>query len=156
MQNSILIREATASDREFIFSLSPKLAEVAKLSWHSEETLLEFQDDYISQMLGPSKGPQVTLIAEENGSSLGFIHARETKDSVSEEVCGTIPLLAVAPPAQGRGVGQKLMEAAEIWSSKQGHRLLHLEVFANNGKAQKFYSNLGFQPETLVMVKPIR
>ncbi len=155
MQSSILIREATDSDRAFIFELSPKLAEVAKLSWHSEETVQEFQDEYISQMLGPGKGPQITMIAEENGSSLGFIHARETKDSISEEACGTIPLLAVAPLAQGRGVGQKLMESAESWSAKQGHRLLHLEVFANNRKAQHFYSNLGFQSETLVMVKPI-
>ena len=55
--------------------------------------------------------------------------------------------------AQGLGVGRLLINAAEDWSKEQGYRLLHLEVFANNDKAQRFYDNLGFEAETLQMVK---
>jgi ribosomal protein S18 acetylase RimI-like enzyme len=48
------------------------------------------------------------------------------------------------------------MNAAEEWAKAQGYRLMHLEVFANNNKAQKFYQNNGFNPETLHMVKPLK
>ncbi len=155
MRDIVAIRQATDLDRTFILGLSPRLAEVAGLSWHTETRVQKFQDEYISKMLDQDEGPQTTLIAEADGSALGFVHARETNDSISEEVCGTVPLLAVAPSAQSRGVGRLLMEAAEDWSREQGYRLLHLEVFANNDNAEAFYRHLGFQPETLVMIKPL-
>jgi ribosomal protein S18 acetylase RimI-like enzyme len=156
MHNSIAIRKATDLDGPFILELSPQLAEAARLSWHTDTMVQKFQDNYIIKMLDQDDGPQSTLIAEVDGSAVGFVHTREINDSISEEVCGTVPLLAVAPNAQGRGIGRLLMAAAEEWSRDQGHRLLHLEVFANNDKAQAFYQNLGFQPETLVMIKPLQ
>ncbi|MDG1750055.1 MAG: GNAT family N-acetyltransferase [Thalassotalea sp.] len=64
-------------------------------------------------------------------------------------------LLAVSPSAQKMGVGKLLINSAEAWAKKQGYRLLHLEVFANNNNAQRFYQNLGFEPEMLHMVKPL-
>jgi GNAT superfamily N-acetyltransferase len=156
MQDTVVIRKAADIDRPFILGLSPELAEVAGLSWHSDTRVQQFQDDYITKMLDQEEGPQTTLIAEMDGSAMGFVHVRETNDSISEEICATVPLLAVAPDAQGRGIGRVLMKAAEDWSKEQGYRLLHLEVFANNGKAQTFYQSQGFQPETLVMIKPLQ
>lgn len=153
--NSIMIRQATVLDRPFILGLSPRLAEVAELSWHTAATVQEFQDEYIAEMLDKGCGSQITLISEEDGMALGFIHAREINDSISQEVCGTVPLLAVAPAAQGRGIGKTLLEAAEDWSRGLGHRLLHLEVFANNYRAKGFYEDLGFKQETLVMIKSL-
>ena len=95
------------------------------------------------------------MIAEKNGSSLGFIHVCAHEDSISGEACGTVPLLAVSPEAQGMGVGKLLIVSAESWAKKQGYRLLHLEVFANNGQALNFYQELGFEAETLHMIKPL-
>jgi GNAT superfamily N-acetyltransferase len=153
-QTNIMIRDAVAGDRAFILGLSPQLAEVAKLTWHTNDTIRNFQDDYIIEMLDQSTGPHTTLIAEDNGVPLGFVHACEFKDAISQELCGTVPF-AVTPTAQGRGVGRLLMIAAEDWSKTQGHRLLHLEVFANNTQAQKLYETLDFEPETLVMIKTL-
>lgn len=155
MQNSIVIRKAQPTDRNYIMALSPRLSEVAELSWHSGDTVAKFQDDYIAQMLDHDTDKKITLIAEVHGEFQGFIHACERRDDISNEVCGTIPLLAVSPTAQGQGVGKFLMEAAEEWSRAEGHRLLHLEVFANNENAQKFYKKQGFLPETLVMIKAL-
>jgi ribosomal protein S18 acetylase RimI-like enzyme len=47
------------------------------------------------------------------------------------------------------------MTAAEKWARAQDYRLLHLEVFANNDKAQSFYQRIGFNKETLHMVKTL-
>lgn len=154
-ESLIAVRQATAQDRPFISELSPRLAEVAKLCWHTAASVQEFQDAYIAEMLDRDCSSQITLIAEEDGLAVGFVHARESRDSISQEVCGTVPLLAVTPTSQGRGVGRLLMEAAEEWSREKDYRLLHLEVFANNVKAKDFYEDLGFKPETLAMIKPL-
>jgi len=155
MANNITIRQALDSDRSFIFALSPRLAEVANLSWHSDETVQQMQDNYIAKMLDQTTIPQVIYIAENEKISLGYIHICEHKDSISDEACGTVTLLAVSPSAQGMGIGKILMNAAEIWAKQQNYRLLHLEVFANNDNAKGFYQNLGFEAEMLHMIKSL-
>jgi len=155
MHNHITIRAAIKSDHEYILSLSPQLSEVANLTWHTEEVVQQMQDDYITENLSQTTEPHTTLIAEQNGQSLGFIHAHAHEDSISGEKCGTVPLLAVSPEAQGMGVGQLLMKSAEDWAKEQGYRLLHLEVFSNNTKAHGFYQALGFKDETIHMIKSL-
>ena len=113
MENLVAIREAKESDHPFIFELSPHLAEVAQLDWHSDDVVKKMQDDYISEMLTQSSKPNVTFIAEMNNVSLGFIHLRTHEDSISGEICGTIPLLAVSPNSQGLGLGKILIEHGE-------------------------------------------
>jgi len=153
--NGIIIRLATDNDRDFIFKLSPRLAEVAQLQWHDDDDVQKMQDDYIKQMLTETSAPQITLIAEKNNVHLGFIHVRSHQDSISGETCGTVPLLAVAPTAQGMGIGKLLIKSAENWAKGLGYRLLHLEVFANNKNAYSFYQNQGFKAETVHMIKPL-
>lgn len=151
----IIVRQALASDHAFILSLSPTLAEVAKLTWHNDSVVQKMQDDYILSMLNQKDKPHTTLIAEENSKPIGFIHACSREDEISGETCGTIPLLAISKEAQGKGVGKTLIEHVENWSKKQGFRLLHLEVFANNENAYNFYQKLAFKPEVLHMVKTL-
>ena len=155
MENLVIIREAQESDHPFIFELSPYLAEVAQLAWHTDDVIQKMQDDYISEMLAKTSVPSITFIAETNLAPLGFIHVRTHKDSISGETCGTVPLLAVSPKSQGLGVGKRLIEHAEKWAKSLGCRLLHLEVFANNKKANSFYQNMGFKAETVHMIKPL-
>jgi len=151
----ITIRTAQEPDMPFIRSLSPVLAERAGLGWHADETVQKFQDAYIAEMMAETTVQNTTLIAEKDGVPAGFIHVREHKDDISWEACGTVPLLAVTEEVQGTGVGRLLIEAAETWAKAQGFRLLHLEVFSANNQAQGFYQKLGFQPETLNMIKPL-
>lgn len=150
-----IIREAQEEDKGFIFSMSPHLAKVAQLEWHSDDDIQKMQDDYISEMLAETSQPNATFIAELNHIPLGFIHVRTRQDSISGEISGTIPLLAVSPESQGLGLGKLLIKHGENWAKNLGCRLLHLEVFANNKKADAFYQNIGFQPETVHMIKPI-
>ena len=155
MTSGIKIRNALRSDHDFIFALSPRLAEVAKLAWHSDDVIQTMQNDYIGAMLADTSVPFTLLIAEDNETSLGFIHVKAHKDEISEEMCAMVTLLAISPTGQGKGIGKLLMQAAEHWTKQQGYRLLHLEVFANNSKAQGFYNNLGFKPEMMTMVKQL-
>lgn len=96
--------------------------------------------------------PKKFLIAEQTdefnevhtAEPLGYIHVCERKDDISNEKCATVTLLAVSEIARGKGIGKLLLQAAEGWAQRQGYRLLHLEVFANNSNAQGFYKSLGF------------
>lgn len=155
MNNDVIIRQADNRDSDFIFSLSPNLAEVANLHWHTKEAVQQMQDNYIADMLAETTTPNATLIAEVNQVPLGFIHVRTRQDDISGEVCGTIPLLAVSPKSQGLGIGKRLVASAEKWAKELGYRLIHLEVFANNSKANAFYGNLGFEPEMVHMIKTL-
>ncbi len=155
MNNKINIRTASEKDYQFIYELSPRLAEVANLAWHSEEVIQTMQDGYINAVLNDTSVPFTLLIAEYSETSLSFIHVKAHKDEISEEMCAMVTLLAVSPSGQGKGIGKLLMQAAEQWTKQQGYRLLHLEVFANNDNAQGFYNNLGFKPEMMTMVKAL-
>ena len=155
MTNNIIIRPATLADHSFITSLSPRLAEVANLPWHTAEEVQKMQNNYIAEMLAATTTPHETLIAAKADERLGFIHVRAHQDAISKETCGTVPLLAVSPNAQGMGIGKLLINSAETWAKKKGFRLLHLEVFANNKQAFGFYKNSGFKEETIHMIKEI-
>ncbi|CAH0991131.1 hypothetical protein SIN8267_01233 [Sinobacterium norvegicum] len=156
MTTKVLIRAANKNDHSFIVDLSPRLAEVAQLDWHTDDVINKMQYDYIAEMLAETSQRNGTFIAEANNIPLGFIHVRTHKDSISGETSGTIPLLAVTAESQGLGVGKMLMACAEKWAKDLGCRLLHLEVFANNKKASGFYQTLGFKPETVHMIKTIQ
>ena len=155
MKNDAKIRDAETKDSAFIYQLSPSLAEVAKLGWHTDEAVQKMQDDYISEMLAKSSIPNKTMIAEHKGTQLGFVHVRTHKDGITGETCATVPLLAVSPTSQGVGVGGLLMESAEKWAKNMNCRFLHLEVFANNTKATRFYEKLGFESGIIHMIKNI-
>ncbi len=161
MPASINIRNALATDHDFIYKLSPHLAAVAKLSWHNVTVVQKMQDDYIKIMLAATSIPHALLIAEQmniynqSKEPLGFAHVCEHQDDISGETCAILTLLAVSPDAQGKGVGQLLTKAAQSWAKQQDYRLLHVEVFANNDRAQGFYQNLGFQAEMMTMVMPL-
>jgi GNAT superfamily N-acetyltransferase len=155
MNNNFIIRPAQDTDREFIYELSPILAEVAGMPWHTEKVIQKMQDDYFDEVFANTSPLQATFVAEQDNIPLGFIHTCSRKDEISGETCGTVPLLGVCVKAQGLGVGKALIASAEAWAKEQGYRLLHLEVFAHNDKAQGFYQKLGFKAETLHMIKEI-
>ena len=57
-----------------------------------------------------------------------------------------IQTVAVAPDAQGRGIGGRLVRALAERARDRGVRLLHLEVRADNEPALALYRRLGFEP----------
>ena len=87
---------------------------------------------------------------------MGFVHVETETDYFTGKKQGRISDLAVAKPYEARGVGLRLLEAAEDWAREQGYDLLSLIVFAGNTRARQLYDTYGFTPEVLKYVKPIR
>ncbi len=150
------IRPAEERDRDFMFGLAPRLAEVADLPWHATQDLIAFQHRYMKAAFARPGSETVTLIAEAaDGAQLGYVHAETSTDSVTLEPCGYVTVLALAKVAEGQGVADRLMAGVEDWAREMGFRLLGLDVFANNTRARAFYRRLGYREDSLRLTKPL-
>jgi ribosomal protein S18 acetylase RimI-like enzyme len=64
-------------------------------------------------------------------------------------------LLYVMPEHRRRGVGSALMRHAEDWARARGDRQIGLQVFQSNKPALNLYHRLGYQTQSLWMVKSL-
>ncbi len=65
-------------------------------------------------------------------------------------------LLYVLPEHRRKGIGKALMVHAEAWAAARGDRQIGLQVFQANQAALNLYKGLGFQTQSLWMVKPLQ
>jgi ribosomal-protein-alanine N-acetyltransferase len=87
--------------------------------------------------VGSGRPGVLNLVAESEGRVAGYVMAwgRERLHLVN---------IAVAPEFRGKGLGRKLMAAAEEFGRSTGAGLLWLEVRESNRSARSFYQSLGF------------
>jgi len=64
-------------------------------------------------------------------------------------------LLYVAPNHRRCGIGTALMQQAEQWATARGDQQIGLQVFQSNLAALNLYQRLGYQTQSLWMVKPL-
>lgn len=64
-------------------------------------------------------------------------------------------LLYVIPEHRRRGVGTALMRYLENWAIAKGDRQIGLQVFQSNQNAINLYNQLGYETQSLWMVKPL-
>lgn len=74
-------------------------------------------------------------------------------DQVSGDRHAHIFLLYVAPDHRRRGIGAALMNQAEQWATIRGDRKIGLQVFQSNQAAITLYQGLGYEIQSLGMVK---
>jgi GNAT superfamily N-acetyltransferase len=153
---SVRVREATPSDTDFLFALSPRLSGVPRPTWHSLDAMEQFQSRFMAATLHNAAENSRTLIAiSETDVRLGYIHMKPGNDGVTDEACGYVAILALTEEAEGQGIAKLLMHHAEGWAREKGYRFLSLDVFADNRRALDFYNRGGFRPESVRMVKPL-
>ncbi len=80
------------------------------------------------------------LLAGLAGQTVGCVALLPMPDGAYE-----VAKMAVAPEAQGRGVGRLLMSAAIAWARGNGVRRLYLESNARLAPALRLYESAGFR-----------
>lgn len=83
-----------------------------------------------------------TFIAFEDGLCCGLIGCIAKTDESGQ---ATIVSMWVAPEARRKGVGRRLLQAAETWARKQKFLYLLLDVVENNAPAIALYKDFGFE-----------
>jgi GNAT superfamily N-acetyltransferase len=96
------------------------------------------------------------LLAVEGDRLLGYAHIRITRDLLSDEAAEVVTL-AVAPDHRRKGVGRRLVHAAEAWARESGRSRLVLRTNVVVTAAHAFFVALGYaQAETsLVFVRDL-
>lgn len=87
------------------------------------------------------------LVARAGGEVAGFVTCRREAALSQALGCslGSIGLLAVAPPWQGRGIGRCLTQAVQRWGATHGLERLEVGTEATNLGALRTYLACGFQ-----------
>ena len=151
------IRSATTRDRSWILPLAPRLHDFGPPPYRPRDQMDRAVVASIDEALSGARPDAVVFVAETpSGEPQGFIHLHGATDFFTGERHGHVSDIVVMSEAEGRGVGQALMAAAETWARDLGYRLLSLHVFDGNARARSFYERLGYGPDILKLIKPLR
>ena len=88
--------------------------------------------------------PELFLVMTEGEAIVGSVMAGY------EGHRGWINYLAVAPEEQGRGLGRRLMEEAEVRLRALGCPKINLQVRTSNEAVRQFYKSIGYQLDEVV------
>ena len=150
MMSPVKIRPATPADRDALIALTARLADFSRPAWRSAHEIA-VADNAVLLAAVAAPGPDtVVLVAGAAGEQLdGVVFVSTKTDYFTGERHGHVEVLAVAPPAQGRGVARALMAAAESWARARGDAFITLNVFDANARARGLYARLGYLSETV-------
>lgn len=142
----VSVRAVRVGDEEDAAFRAAQASQVAAgaAPWHVEAAITASARDAILNAVLAHRDPETILIAEDAAAHrLGFVFVLATSDPLTCRAQGSISDIVVAPEAEGRGVGQRLLAAAEAWASARGCRSLTLHVFPENTRARELYERQG-------------
>jgi len=87
-----------------------------------------------------------TWVLEVGGRVAGFASLAPSRDADAEAATGELLALYVDPPAQGAGVGTRLLGQAQLRLGELGYDAATLWTFEANGLARVFYEHHGWVP----------
>jgi dTDP-4-amino-4,6-dideoxy-D-galactose acyltransferase len=83
---------------------------------------------------------ETVLVAVQDGKPAGYLSCH-----MREERRGEIGIVAVAPEAQGRGVGGALLDSSLAWFAERDLERVTVVTQGRNGGAQRLYQSRGFR-----------
>ena len=153
---SFQIRNAEHEDGEAILALMPRLAsfEVPKSRnpldlWCSDAAMLQRWLD------GEAPECFVQVAIDDAQEVLGFTLVSLRPELLSHEPSAHLEAIVVGEGAEGMGVGQALLAAAESEATVKGAQTITLHVFASNRRARGFYERSGYEGELLRYIKEL-
>ena len=143
----IVFRQAVPADL-------PQLAELLEKLFTIEE---DFQYSYDLQRQGlglmlESKSAAI-IVAAKNNTVVGMITGQLTISTAEGGRSLLVEDLYVDEPAQGRGIGKRLLHEVGKWANRNGAKRMQLLADCNNLKALEFYAHTGWQKTQLICLR---
>jgi RimJ/RimL family protein N-acetyltransferase len=140
-----MIRKALPGDHARIVQL---YRDVAAVPDGIARTPDEVSDAYVSGFMHRAQADGIELLCEQDGRVVGEIHASRVGIACLAHLLTDLTI-AVAPAAQGKGVGRRLFQALLDEVSSNMPHITRVELFArlSNIRARTLYASLGFVEE---------
>lgn len=156
---SFMIRAAVPEDREAAVSLLPRLADFDVPPERNPDHLWHGDRDLLNDWFDGKRNDVETLLAidcnTDDETIVGVAVISYRKELLSHEPSAHLEILALDKSAEGRGIGQALLDAIEEVARDGGALSLSLHVFANNKRARALYERSGFSGELLRYYKSL-
>lgn len=151
----IEIRKPRPSDRDAVLALADRLVAFGPTT-RSAADVAARERRALAETLDPVASSAELLVADvADRGVVGVILMETRQDYFTGERHGHVAILAVAAHVEGRGIGRRLLGAAEQWAQKRGYRRLTLSVFTENMRAKQFYAHEQWRPELETYYKVI-
>lgn len=160
-----IIRRGSALDRALLLKfmqrtyqdLFPKedfshLEQTVK-QYFSSDTPLWWVDFLGEGMKGDKGASTLSPSSHSRTSPIACLWVGNAIDQVQGNRHAHIFILYVVPEHRRRGIGTALMRYVENWAIQRGDRQIGLQVFQSNKPALNLYNQLGYQTQSLWMVK---
>lgn len=144
------LRVGSCQDRALLVQFIQKTYRELFPQLHSFTHLRDTVERYLS-----AQTPLWWVEPIETPSAIACLWMGKAIDQATGDRYTHIFLLYVAPPHRRQGIATALMEKAQAWAKASGDRQIGLQVFQHNQNALNLYHRLGFQTQSLLMLKPL-
>jgi ribosomal protein S18 acetylase RimI-like enzyme len=98
----------------------------------------------------------VWFIEQDNARCVGCLWMGSGYEQITGDRYTHIFLIYIAPDYRRQGLGRRLLIHAEEWTKARGDSALGLQVFVDNSVAQALYHQMGYQPRSTFLLKPLQ
>ena len=144
MEEQLLIRDSIPDDYKVLTSL------IGELGYPADEEKVRKRLEKIDA----DKNAK-TLVAEFNGRVVGFVGLHKSYGYESDGCFVRITALVTSEAYRGKGIGTRLVQAAEEWAEKEKASCIVLSSRLDREEAHGFYKNRGFALTGYSFVKKI-
>lgn len=160
MTAPLLIRPATPADRPDLRLAVIELQDYERLRHATRLPGEQIADAYLDWMQRQAEADGAVLVAERDGSIIGFIAGWiEQTDNIGETAdsnrFGYISDICVTPAFRGQRIATELLNGIEQYLRRAGVVRLRINSLAVNTSAQVSYERAGFVPYEILFEKLI-
>ncbi len=153
---SVHVRSAASDDGDAILALMPRLASFDVPESRNPVDLWRSDAAVFQRWLDGQAAECFVHVAVDDAQKIvGFTLVSLRPELLSHEPSAHLEAIAVGEGAEGMGVGQALLAAAENEAKAQGALTITLHVFANNTRARGFYEKSGYDGELIRYIKEL-
>ncbi len=148
------VRPATVSETDAIADLWVDLAEGQRA--HGSNLRTAENRDRIRESIGRHAISGGVVVASQSDRIVGFVmFSMEQRLYATALARGVVHNLYVSPERRGRGIGSRLLSAAEAGLADEGAEAISLETLADNEAARRFYERHGYEPHRVEFEKRV-
>lgn len=152
---TVAVRSLREGDREFVRDLGRRTAGTSVASYRpASDFVVEFALERLVETVEARS--HCALVAEAGGRPAGFLlMLDDLPDEITSMPQAFVAYMAVEPALRRRGIGKKLLDAAEREARRRGLPYICLMVTEENAPARALYGSAGYRTERRMLCKAL-